>query len=71
MRKLLAHRDRREKEVPGRRATRALKDSGLFWMAPEAVEDRIRTLAVAEVRAAADMFTHEKLEKAYEGKTTL
>lgn len=40
---------------------------GLFWMAPQAIDDTIATLAAAGIRASPRLFTNEILHEAYEG----
>ncbi len=44
---------------------------GLFWMSPQNVDETIRALAAAGVRATPDMFTNEILEEAYAGMNAL
>lgn len=44
----------------------ATRRHGLFWMSPEAIDDTIRTLSAARVRAGPEIFTNEILEEAYQ-----
>ena len=44
-----------------------VRDHGLFWMSPAAVEETLASLGAAGVRASRDLFTNEILEEAFEG----
>jgi ABC-type nitrate/sulfonate/bicarbonate transport system substrate-binding protein len=44
---------------------------GLFWMTPSAVEETIKSLGAAGIKATPDMFSNEILEEVFLGKNAL
>jgi hypothetical protein len=44
---------------------------GLFWMSPAVIEETVKSLRAAGIRASPDRFTNEILEEALQGRTTL